>query len=157
GRSEHPAFQGHTSLCGRSRPLRVPGRAHDARWRPPAPMGRRREAREPYRFHWPQPGGRQDPRRLRGVSGLGDTSSLAARTRPVAPGSAVTAVHFLKQTAAFVLAEEALLLVSPEGEERRVGVHAGAILTSASDGRRIVTGGDDGAIVATGADGAADI
>jgi WD40 repeat protein len=90
------------------------------------------------------------------VSGLDDSSSVAARTRPVAPGSAVIAVHFLKQTAAFVLAEEALLLVSPEGEERRVGVHAGGILSSASDGKRIVTGGDDGAIVATGADGAAD-
>jgi WD40 repeat protein len=90
------------------------------------------------------------------VSGLDDTSSVAARTRPVAPGSAVIAVHFLEQTAAFVLAEEALLLVSPDGGERRVSVHAGGILSSASDGKYIVTGGDDGAIVVTSAHGVAD-
>ena len=38
--------------------------------------------------------------------------------------------------------------------ERRVAIHAGGILASASDGARIVTGGDDGRLVATTADGA---
>src|SRR5262249_10269713 len=37
--------------------------------------------------------------------------------------------------------------------ERRVAVHAGAILASASDGTRIVSGGDDGNLVETGSDG----
>ena len=37
--------KGILSLQGRSRPLRVPGRAHDPRRRPPAPVEGRREAR----------------------------------------------------------------------------------------------------------------
>jgi WD40 repeat protein len=85
-----------------------------------------------------------------------DTASIVERTRPVAPGAAVIAVHFLQDTAAFVLAEEALLLVPPDGDERRADVHAGGILSTASDGRRIVTGGDDGAVVVTDANGAAE-
>src|SRR5262249_30871624 len=39
------------------------------------------------------------------------------------------------------------------GTERRVTVHAGGILSTASDGRRIVTGGDDGKVAATALDG----
>jgi len=41
--------------------------------------------------------------------------------------------------------------VTPEGESRRVAVHGGAILATASDGIRVVTGGDDGKVVATDA------
>src|SRR4029077_46518 len=48
--------------------------------------------------------------------------------------------------------EEALLFASET--ERRMPIHAGGILASASDGERIVTGGDDGKLVATGAAGA---
>jgi WD40 repeat protein len=62
-------------------------------------------------------------------------------------------VHFLKDTAAFVLGEEALVLAAREGESRRIAVHGGAILSSAGDGSRVVTGGDDGAVVATDAAG----
>jgi WD40 repeat protein len=51
-----------------------------------------------------------------------------------------------------VLGEEALLF-APEGGERRVAVHEGAILASASDGTRVVTGGDDGRLIATDAQG----
>jgi WD40 repeat protein len=50
-----------------------------------------------------------------------------------------------------VLGEEALLFAG--GDERRVAIHAGGILASASDGERIVTGGDDGTLVETDADG----
>jgi WD40 repeat protein len=54
----------------------------------------------------------------------------------------------------FVLGEEALLRVAPDGAEQRIPVHGGAILAAASNGERIVTGGDDGRIVAVAADGA---
>jgi WD40 repeat protein len=82
-----------------------------------------------------------------------DTASVADRTRPVAAGAAVVAAHFLGHTAAFVLGEEALLLVKPKREPRRIAVHAGAILAAAADDERIVSGGDDGKVVATDADG----
>src|SRR5713226_6205696 len=75
--------------------------------------------------------------------------SVAARTRPVAAEMPVVAVRFLGNTAAFVLGEEALLLVAKDGAQRRTAIHAGAILAAASDGEHIVTGGDDGKIVAT--------
>jgi len=79
--------------------------------------------------------------------------SLAGRVRPIAAEAAVVGVHFLGATAVLVLGEEALLFASDDGE-RRVAIHAGGILASASDGARIVTGGDDGRLVATTADGA---
>ncbi len=77
--------------------------------------------------------------------------SLADRVRSVDAGAPVVGVHFLGQTPVFVLGEEALLFAS-EGE-RRVTIHAGGILASASDGERIVTGGDDGKLIETIADG----
>jgi WD40 repeat protein len=67
-------------------------------------------------------------------------------------GAPVVGVHFLWSTPVFVLGEEALLFVGEDGE-RRVVVHAGAILNSASDGKRIVSGGDDGKLIETNADG----
>ena len=79
--------------------------------------------------------------------------SVVDRIRPVAAGAPVVAVHVLKSAVVFVLGEETLLFVAMDGAERRVAVHAGGILASASDGARILTGGDDGKVVATGADG----
>ena len=73
--------------------------------------------------------------------------SLADRVRPIAAGGAVVGMHFLGTTPVFVLGEEALLFAGDE--EKRVAIHAGGILVSASDGERIVTGGDDGTLVAT--------
>jgi WD40 repeat protein len=78
-----------------------------------------------------------------------NTPSVVERTRPVAAGAPVVAVHFLDRTAAFVLGEEALLLVPAKGDERRIALHDGGILSSASDGARVVTGGDDGKVVST--------
>jgi WD40 repeat protein len=78
--------------------------------------------------------------------------SLADRVRPIAAGGAVVGVHFLGKTPVFVLGEEALLFAG--NEQKRVAVHAGGILVSASDGARIVTGGDDGRLVATDESGA---
>jgi WD40 repeat protein len=77
--------------------------------------------------------------------------SLADRVRPVDAGGPVVAAHFLGQTPVFVLGEEALLFAPADGE-RRVPIHGGGILCSASDGARIVTGGDDGALVETNVD-----
>src|SRR5271169_6805869 len=82
-----------------------------------------------------------------------DTASVVDRTHPVAAGAAVVAARFLGHTAAFVLGEEALLLVEPKGETRRIAVHGGAILAAAADGERIVSGGDDGKVIATDAKG----
>jgi WD40 repeat protein len=87
---------------------------------------------------------------------VSDTSapipSIADRVRPIEAGAPVVGVHFFGNTPVFVLGEEALLFAG-EGDERRVAIHEGAILASASDGARIVTGGDDGRLISTDADG----
>ena len=75
--------------------------------------------------------------------------SVVERVRPISAGAPVVGIHFLKETAVFVLGEEALLLAARDGEPERVAVHGGAILSSASDGGRVVTGGDDGKVVST--------
>ena len=79
--------------------------------------------------------------------------SLAERVRPIAAAAPVVGVHFLEKTPIFVLGQEALLFAG-EGGEKRVAIHAGGILASACDGKRILTGGDDGTLVATDASGA---
>jgi WD40 repeat protein len=73
--------------------------------------------------------------------------SVTDRVRPVTIGAPVTAVHFLGDKAAFVEAEENVALVDGEGALSRVAVHSGAILSVASDGKRILMGGDDGKLV----------
>jgi WD40 repeat protein len=80
-------------------------------------------------------------------------ASVTDRVRPIAVGMPVTAVYFLGERAAFVGAEESVVLVSGEGEMSPVAVHGGGILCAASDGRRIVMGGDDGKLVALNAEG----
>ena len=82
-----------------------------------------------------------------------DTPSVVDRTRPVEAGAPVVAAYFLDRTAAFVLGEEAILFVPPKGDQQRVTIHGGIILSAASDGTRIVTGGDDGKVVSTDAKG----
>src|SRR5258705_1135714 len=82
-----------------------------------------------------------------------DIPSVVERTRPVQVDGAVVDVCFIGDAAAFVLGEEALVLVRKD-EARRIALHGGAILSSAGDGGRIVTGGDDGKIIATDASGA---
>jgi WD40 repeat protein len=82
-----------------------------------------------------------------------NTPSVVERTRTVAAGAPVVAVHFLDRTAAFVLGEEAVLLVAGKDDEKRLAIHGGGILSAASDGVWIVTGGDDGKVFVTGAKG----
>jgi WD40 repeat protein len=81
------------------------------------------------------------------------TVSVTDRVRAVAAGSPVVGAHVLQDVAAFVLGEEAVLLVAADGREQRIAIHDGGILSSATDGKRVVTGGDDGKVVATQADG----
>ena len=64
--------------------------------------------------------------------------SIADRVKPVAAGAPVVAVHFLKGRAAFVLGEEALLLMAADGSEQRIQIHGGGILAAVFDGDRIV-------------------
>jgi len=80
-------------------------------------------------------------------------ASVVERTRRLSLDAPVVDVRFLGDAAAFVLGEEALLLLSRNGEDRRVAVHGGAILCAAGGGERVVTGGDDGKVVATDASG----
>jgi WD40 repeat protein len=79
--------------------------------------------------------------------------SVTDQVRPLALGIAVTSVHFLGETAAFVGAEEKVAMVSSSGEITAVAVHGGANLCAATDGSRIVMGGDDGRVVALDAKG----
>lgn len=73
--------------------------------------------------------------------------SVTDRVVPVAIGAAVTAVHFLGDTAAFVGAEEKVTLVDPAGAMTPVEVAFGGILCSTSDGKRVVLGSDDGKVL----------
>jgi WD40 repeat protein len=75
-------------------------------------------------------------------------ASIGERVRPVTIGSPVAALYFIGDRAAFVGDEETITLVSGDCEKVAVTVHGGAILSSVSDGKRIVTGGDDGKVVA---------
>src|SRR5262249_15051653 len=84
-----------------------------------------------------------------------NTPSVVERTRPISTGAAVVGIHFFRNTAAFVLSEEAVLLAPLSGEPQRIDVHGGAILAAAADNDRIVTGGDDGKVVALDAEGQA--
>jgi len=58
--------------------------------------------------------------------------SVVERTRPVKTGAPVVGAHFLRETAAFVLGEGALVLAPRAGEARSVSVHDGAVLAAAA-------------------------
>ncbi|MCC7346238.1 MAG: WD40 repeat domain-containing protein [Variibacter sp.] len=79
--------------------------------------------------------------------------SIAEKIRPVATDAPVIGAHFLGGTAAFVLAEEAVLLADGDGASRRATPHRGGILASAASAEHVVTGGDDGQVALTNAKG----
>ena len=79
--------------------------------------------------------------------------SVTDRAKPVSAGGPVVSIAFLGDRAVFVLGEETLLFVAPDGAEQRVAAHSGGILSAVSDGARILTGGDDGKVIATNAKG----
>ena len=82
-----------------------------------------------------------------------NTPSVVERTRVIAAGAPVVAAHFLGRTAALVLGEEAVLLVPDKGDEQRLTLHGGGILSAATDGVSVITGGDDGKVFSTDAKG----
>jgi WD40 repeat protein len=82
-----------------------------------------------------------------------EAASIVERIRKVDAGAPVVGLHFIGRSGVFVLGEEELIFASADGEQRRVAVHGGGILSSAADGERVVTGGDDGNVVATDAAG----
>lgn len=82
-----------------------------------------------------------------------EIADVVDRVKPLALGTPIIAVHFLGETAVFVGAEEKAFLVSSDGAEQHVQLHAGGILCAASDGKRLVTGGDDSKVVVFEASG----
>ena len=86
----------------------------------------------------------------------GDSASIVSVTdkvRSLALGAAVSAVHFLGESAAFVGSEENIFVVRGEAEPAAAAVHGGGILCATCDGKRIVTGGDDGKVTSLDAKG----
>ena len=79
--------------------------------------------------------------------------SVTDKVRAVKIGAAVSAVHFLGESAAFVGSEENVFVVEGEGEPASIAVHGGGILCATSDGRRLVSGGDDGKVASLDAKG----
>ncbi len=79
--------------------------------------------------------------------------SVTDRVRRVELNAPAAFVHFLSETAAFVGAEEHVMLVDSEGAWTQLGVHDGGILCTASDGKHLISGGDDGKLVAVNAKG----
>lgn len=79
-------------------------------------------------------------------------SSLTDKVRPVALESGIVAATFLSATC--VLVEETGSATLIGTQTTRFDLHAGAVLSSASDGRRLVTGGDDGRVMELDGSGA---
>lgn len=78
------------------------------------------------------------------------SSNLEIRNvRKIDAGAEIIAAHFIGDHAGFVLGEEVVVVVAPDGRETRVPAHAGAILSIASSDDAVITGGDDGRVVAT--------
>jgi hypothetical protein len=83
----------------------------------------------------------------------GTAPSLTQSVAPLNTGAHVTAIGWLKGTAAFGLGDGGVLLTK-DGETHRAEAHPDAgVLVAASDGERFITGGDDGRVAVTGADG----
>jgi WD40 repeat protein len=83
----------------------------------------------------------------------GAAPSLTEAVLPLAAGAHVSGLGWLGTTAAFALADGAVLLASGAETHRSVAHPDGAVLVAASDGARLVTGGDDGRVAVTGPDG----
>ena len=81
------------------------------------------------------------------------TASVTDRVKQIALGHAASSVFFLKDTACFVGADEAVSLVGTEGDLKRIDAASGGILCSVSDGKQIILGCDDGRVVAINSEG----
>src|SRR5579864_8410109 len=98
-----------------------------------------RAARKPPRLHRPRAAGAGNPRRFcplhRDVMSASEQGGQAAsivsvteKVRPLALSAPVTSVHFLKDRAFFVGAEEGVLAADMQGEITKVPTHGGGIL-----------------------------
>jgi WD40 repeat protein len=77
------------------------------------------------------------------------TVSIQDRVAPVALGGIAVAIQFLGSAAAFVLGDEAIMIVAANGSIQRAVVHRGGILCAAAAPDAVITGGDDGRVCAT--------
>ena len=174
GRAEHPALQGHPVVQGRSGALRVPGRAHDPRRRPPAAWkdGEKRDSRIVFiGRNLPEEKIRQgfescaerciarcsvleaasDRRRLR-MSTVTDTRHTRLRRRPHARGRRRRAGgrRAFPRPHRRVRARRGGAAAGRAASGDRSGASpcmAAASCRRPRDGERIVTGGDDGKVV----------
>ncbi|MCW2276189.1 WD40 repeat domain-containing protein [Rhodoblastus acidophilus] len=81
------------------------------------------------------------------------TTSLTQHVTPIDAKAEVVGAFFLGRLPVLVLGNGEVLLAEI-GAETRIKVHEdGAILTAASDGKRVLTGGDDGKVCAVDASG----
>ncbi len=87
------------------------------------------------------------------AEGSASIVSVTDRIRPVTLAAPATAIHFLGDVAAFVGAEEAVWLADGT-DVTSVAAQGGGILSSVSDGKRVIAGGDDGKVVSIDAKGA---
>lgn len=84
------------------------------------------------------------------------TSSLTDKVSPLRIEGSVAAVAFLGAHACLVSSEgQATLAGLAGGDEVKVPLHAGIVLSAESDGARLVSGGDDGRVMALAQDGTA--
>jgi WD40 repeat protein len=79
-------------------------------------------------------------------------ASVTDRVRSLSLGGAAGAVYFIGDTTMFVGAEEAVTIVGGD-DHKRVDAASGGILSSATDGKRVVLGSDDGRVISVGVDG----
>ena len=83
--------------------------------------------------------------------------SVTDRVSKVTLDAPAAAVHFLGEGAVFVGGEDSVTLVGSNIESKRIDVHAGGILCSASDGKRVVIGCDDGRLISINETGNIDV
>lgn len=81
-------------------------------------------------------------------------ASLTEAVTHLSAGAEVTAIGWLRDTAAFALGDGGVMLAKGSETHRTDAHPEGAVLVAACDGKRILTGGDDGRVAATGPDGA---
>ena len=73
--------------------------------------------------------------------------------RKIEAGTAIERIHFLDDTAVFVLGNGDILLEPESGESRRLSLFEGALLSSDACRTAVVAGGDDGNVVRLTSDG----
>lgn len=84
-------------------------------------------------------------------------ASVVDQVEAVVLDNPATAIYFSKDHAVFVSGEAVCTLAALGGERSEKEIASGAILASATDGKRVVMGTDDGRVVALNADGETEV